>query len=63
MNVTAKGYAELVDLLQADVAVLEGGYSVQEALPYVNTGIILSMAGLVLQLRYRAKLCRTTSVG
>ena len=46
MNVTAKGYAELVDLLQADVAVLEGGYSVQEALPYVNTGIILSMAGL-----------------
>ncbi|MFQ9012129.1 MAG: histone deacetylase, partial [Veillonella atypica] len=46
MNVTAKGYAVLVDLLQADVAVLEGGYSVQEALPYVNTGIILSMAGL-----------------
>lgn len=46
MNVTAKGYAELVDLLQADIAVLEGGYSVQEALPYVNTGIILSMAGL-----------------
>ena len=45
MNVTAKGYAELVDLLQADIAVLEGGYSVQEALPYVNTGIILSMAG------------------
>ncbi len=35
-----------VDLLQADIAVLEGGYSVQEALPYVNTGIILSMAGL-----------------
>ena len=46
MQVTAKGYAELVDLLQADIAVLEGGYSVQEALPYVNTGIILSMAGL-----------------
>ena len=31
MQVTAKGYAELVDLLQADIAVLEGGYSVQEA--------------------------------
>lgn len=46
MQVTAKGYAELVDMLQADIAVLEGGYSVQEALPYVNTGIILSMAGL-----------------
>lgn len=46
MQVTAKGYAELVDILQADIAVLEGGYSVQAALPYVNTGIILSMAGL-----------------
>lgn len=46
MKVTAKGYAELVDVLQADIAVLEGGYAVQDALPYVNTGIILSMAGL-----------------
>ena len=46
MMVTAKGYAKLTDLLQADIAVLEGGYSVQEALPYVNTGIVLSMAGL-----------------
>lgn len=46
MKVTAKGYAQLVDLLQADIAVLEGGYAVQDALPYVNTGIILSMAGL-----------------
>ena len=32
--------------MQADVAVHEGGNSVQEALPYVNTGIILSMSGL-----------------
>lgn len=46
MMVTAKGYARLTDLLKADIAVLEGGYSVQEALPYVNTGIVLSMAGL-----------------
>ncbi|MDY3983746.1 MAG: histone deacetylase [Veillonellaceae bacterium] len=46
MNVTAKGYAELAHILQADIAVLEGGYSVKEALPYVNTGIVLSMAGL-----------------
>ncbi|WP_028257194.1 histone deacetylase family protein [Veillonella montpellierensis] len=46
MNVTAKGYAELVDILDADIAVLEGGYSVQDALPYINTAIILSMAGL-----------------
>lgn len=46
MQITAKGYAKLADTLQADIAVLEGGYSVQEALPYVNTGIILAMAGL-----------------
>ncbi len=46
MRVTAKGYATLADELKADIAVLEGGYSVQEALPYVNTGIVLAMAGL-----------------
>lgn len=46
MQVTAQGYAQIADLLQAHIAVLEGGYSVQAALPYVNTGIILSMAGL-----------------
>lgn len=46
MLVTAKGYARLADKLQAHIAVLEGGYSVQEALPYVNTGIVLAMAGL-----------------
>jgi acetoin utilization deacetylase AcuC-like enzyme len=46
MTVTAKGYARLADKLKADIAVLEGGYSVESALPYVNTGIILAMAGL-----------------
>lgn len=46
MKVTAQGYARLADKLQADIAVLEGGYSVESALPYVNTGIILAMAGL-----------------
>ena len=46
MTVTAKGYARLADKLKADLAVLEGGYSVEAALPYVNTGIILAMAGL-----------------
>lgn len=46
MQVTAKGYAKLASTLKADIAVLEGGYSVQEALPYVNTGIVLAMAGL-----------------
>lgn len=46
MSFTAQGYARLADKLKADVAVLEGGYSVQKALPYINTGIILAMAGL-----------------
>jgi hypothetical protein len=46
MNFTARGYAELTTLLKADIAVLEGGYAIEGALPYVNTGIILAMAGL-----------------
>lgn len=43
---TANGYARLNQKLQPDIAVLEGGYAVETALPYVNTGIILAMAGL-----------------
>ena len=46
MQVTAQGYARLADKLKADIAVLEGGYSIESALPYVNTGIILAMAGM-----------------
>jgi len=46
MAITAQGYATLTRRLRAHVAVLEGGYSVQSALPYVNTGILLAMAGL-----------------
>ena len=46
MNFSAQGYAELTEMLQADIAVLEGGYAIEGALPYVNTGIILAMAGL-----------------
>ena len=46
MQITAQGYARLADKLKADIAVLEGGYSVESALPYVNTGIILAMAGM-----------------
>jgi len=46
MNFTAKGYADLTTLLKPDLAVLEGGYAIEGALPYVNTGIILAMAGL-----------------
>jgi len=46
MAITAQGYARLADKLKADIAVLEGGYSIEDALPYVNVGIILAMAGL-----------------
>ncbi|MCD7975410.1 MAG: histone deacetylase [Phascolarctobacterium sp.] len=46
MSITAQGYARLADKLKADIAVLEGGYSIENALPYVNTGIILAMAGM-----------------
>jgi acetoin utilization deacetylase AcuC-like enzyme len=46
MNISAQGYAALTTLLKADIAVLEGGYSIEGALPYTNTGIILAMAGL-----------------
>ena len=46
MCFSAQGYAKLTSLLNPDIAVLEGGYSIEGALPYVNAGIILSMAGL-----------------
>ncbi len=46
MNFSAQGYAKLNDRLDPDICILEGGYSIQAALPYVNTGIILAMAGL-----------------
>jgi len=46
MNFSAKGYADLTALLKPDIAVLEGGYAIEGALPYVNAGIILAMAGL-----------------
>ncbi len=46
MNFSARGYARLTELLKADIAVLEGGYAIEGALPYVNAGIIMAMAGL-----------------
>ncbi|MCD6571637.1 MAG: histone deacetylase [Deltaproteobacteria bacterium] len=46
MAFTAGGYARLNDMLCPDICVLEGGYSIEAALPYVNTGIILALAGL-----------------
>ncbi len=46
MSFSAQGYAILNDRLSPDIAVLEGGYSIESALPYVNVGIILAMAGM-----------------
>jgi acetoin utilization deacetylase AcuC-like enzyme len=46
MNFSAQGYADLTAMLEPDIAVLEGGYSIEGALPYVNVGIILAMAGV-----------------
>lgn len=46
MGFSAQGYARLNDMLSPDIAVLEGGYSIEGALPYVNVGILLAMAGL-----------------
>lgn len=45
MNVSARGYGKITELLKPDLAVLEGGYSIQGALPYVNLAIILALAG------------------
>ncbi len=45
MNFSAQGYARLTALLKPDIAVLEGGYAIKSALPYVNLGIALAMAG------------------
>ncbi len=46
MRFSAQGYALLNEKLAPHIAVLEGGYSIEKALPYVNLGIILAMAGL-----------------
>ena len=46
MRFSAQGYAKLNEKLAPDIAVLEGGYAIETALPYVNTAIILAMAGL-----------------
>lgn len=45
MQVSAQGYAKLTEELQPDLAVLEGGYAIETALPYVNLGILLALAG------------------
>ncbi|EHQ89935.1 histone deacetylase family protein [Desulfosporosinus youngiae] len=45
MNLSADGYGRITELLQPDLAVLEGGYSIEGALPYVNLAILLALAG------------------
>ncbi|MCL1919225.1 MAG: histone deacetylase, partial [Peptococcaceae bacterium] len=45
MNVTAQGYGKMTELLRPDLAVLEGGYAIQGALPYVNMAIFLALCG------------------
>ncbi len=46
MRFCARGYAELTSRLKPHIAVLEGGYSIESALPYMNVGIILALAGM-----------------
>ena len=36
----------MTEILKPDIIVLEGGYSIEGALPYVNLGIILALAGM-----------------
>jgi len=45
MQVSCQGYAQLTAELKPDLAVLEGGYAIETALPYVNLGILLALAG------------------
>lgn len=46
MNLSAKGYGDLNKILDPDIGVLEGGYAIEGALPYVNLALVLAMAGL-----------------
>ena len=46
MSFSAQGYAQLTELLAPDLVVLEGGYSIESALPYINVGLLLALAGL-----------------
>lgn len=45
MLISAQGYARLTEKLKPDLAVLEGGYAIETALPYVNLAILLALAG------------------
>ncbi len=45
MLISAQGYASMTEKLKPDLAVLEGGYAIETALPYVNLAILLALAG------------------
>ncbi|MFZ5590329.1 MAG: histone deacetylase [Bacillota bacterium] len=45
MRFTAQGYAEFTRRLNPHLAVLEGGYAIESALPYVNLAILLALSG------------------
>jgi acetoin utilization deacetylase AcuC-like enzyme len=46
MKLSAQGYAALNAALKPHIAVLEGGYAIRGALPYVKLGICRALAGL-----------------
>ncbi len=46
MRFTARAYADFTRKLKPHLAVLEGGYAIESALPYVNLAIILALAGI-----------------
>lgn len=46
MKFTARGYSEFTRKLNPDLAVLEGGYAIETALPYVNMSILMALAGI-----------------
>ena len=46
MRLSAQGYAALNRAIAPHIAVLEGGYSIRGALPYVNLAICMALAGL-----------------
>lgn len=67
MSVSTQGYARLNEKLNPDIAVLEGGYSIQSVLPYVNLAVLLAMAGLdyshVIEPDYdKERLCQTQQI-
>ncbi|MFZ5644185.1 MAG: histone deacetylase [Bacillota bacterium] len=46
MRFTAQGYAEFTRKLNPHLAVLEGGYAIETALPYINMSILMALAGI-----------------